>query len=89
MQGRPSGSRVLPDRFACLQRSEQLFPQPRDVGARVRAVLAHVWDDTESVDSEKRWVVVNDIKYLFHTWQKWDRQEARDFVHAAWPYVKL
>jgi len=40
---------------------------------RVRAVISHVWSDG--------------IKYLFHAWQKWDRADARSFVHAAWQYV--
>ncbi len=54
---------------------------------RVRAVLAHVWEDTEDAESEKRWYEVNGIKYLFHVWQSWDRDDARAFVHAAWQYV--
>ena len=56
--------------------------------ARLRSVLAHVWEDTEEAESEKRWMEVNGIKYLFHTHQKWSREEARSFVHAAWQYVK-
>ncbi len=56
--------------------------------ARVRSVLAHAWEDTEEAESEKRWMEVNGIKYLFHTHQKWSRDEARSFVHEAWQYVK-
>jgi len=55
--------------------------------SRVRAVISHAWSDTENVGCEKQWFEVNDIKYLFHTWQKWDRADARSFVHAAWQYV--
>lgn len=55
---------------------------------RTRAVLVHAWQDTEDLECEKRWFEVNDIKYLFHAWQKWDRSEARAFVKAAWQYVK-
>jgi hypothetical protein len=54
---------------------------------RVRAVLVHIWEDTEDVACEKRWVEANDVKFLFHSTQKWSRGEARDFVHAAWQYV--
>lgn len=57
-------------------------------GERTRAVLLHAWQDTEEAECEKRWMEVNDIKYLFHRWQKWDRIEARTFVKAAWQYVE-
>jgi hypothetical protein len=54
----------------------------------VRNVLGHVWQDTEADECEKRWLEVNGIKYLFFWAQKWTRQEARDFVLAAWRYVE-
>jgi hypothetical protein len=56
--------------------------------SRTRAVLLHIWEQTEDSSCEKQWVEVNGIKYLFHTRQKWTRDEARDFVRAAWQYVK-
>jgi hypothetical protein len=55
---------------------------------RVRAVLVHIWEDTEAVGCEARWLEVNEVKLLFHATQKWTREEARDFVHDAWQYVK-
>jgi hypothetical protein len=55
---------------------------------QVRNVLVHIWEDTEVEECEKRWFEVNRVKYLFHAWQKWDRDEARAFVHAAWQYVE-
>jgi hypothetical protein len=67
---------------------DHLLLTPRTWGGRVREVLAHVWGDTQSPESEKRWVEVNDIKYLFHLSQRWTREEARNFVLAAWPYVE-
>jgi hypothetical protein len=67
---------------------DHLFLGPSTLGGRTREVLAHVWEDTEDSESEKRWVEVNDIKYLFHPTQRWTRQEARNFVHAAWQYVE-
>lgn len=57
-------------------------------GERVRKVLFHVWDDTGKDGYAKRWMEVNDIKYLFHSHQKWTRDEARAFSRAAWQYVK-
>jgi hypothetical protein len=54
---------------------------------RVRSVLAHVWEDTKEPESEKRWLEVNKVKYLFHANQPWSREEARRFTHAAWQYV--
>jgi hypothetical protein len=56
-------------------------------GQHTRHVLGHIWHETETADCEKNWNEANDIKYLFHAWQKWDRDEARAFVHAAWQYV--
>jgi hypothetical protein len=53
----------------------------------VRAVLVHIWQDTEEPECEKRWFEVNGIKYLFHSTQKWTRDEARNFVYEAWQYV--
>ena len=67
---------------------DRCFLEPSSWDGRVRSVLVHVWEDTMHEECEKRWLEVNGIKYLFHTWQKWDRSEARDFVHAAWQYVK-
>jgi len=55
---------------------------------RVRAVLTHIWKDTESVECESRWFEVNGVKLLFHAAQKWTRQDARNFVLAAWQYVE-
>lgn len=56
-------------------------------GQRVREVLVHAWTDTEQAGAEQRWFEANNIKYLFHQQQKWTRDEARAFIHAAWQYV--
>jgi hypothetical protein len=55
---------------------------------RTRSVISHIWHDTEEASCERLWYEVNGIKFLFHTNQKWTRQEARSFAHAAWQYVK-
>lgn len=54
---------------------------------QVRSVLAHIWEDTKEPESEKRWLEVNGIKFLFHSYQRWTRDDARRFAHAAWQYV--
>lgn len=54
---------------------------------RVRKILFHVWDDTTKDGYAKRWVEVNDIKYLFHSHQKRTLEQARAFANAAWQYV--
>ena len=59
-----------------------------DWGARTRSALIHIWEDTEEAECEKRWMEVNDFKYLFHSYQKWNREQAREFVKAAWNHVK-
>jgi hypothetical protein len=35
-----------------------------------------------------KWVEVNGIKFLFHVTQPWTRQQAYEFVLAAWSYVE-
>jgi hypothetical protein len=53
----------------------------------MRSVVSHIWHDTEDLECEKRWYEVNDVKFLFHTRQKWTRDQARCFARAAWQYV--
>ena len=53
----------------------------------VRNVLVYVWENTEDIACEQTWTEANGIKFLFHPAQKWTRQQARDFVYAAWQYV--
>ena len=61
---------------------------PSTWGERMRSVVSHIWHDTEDLECEKRWYEVNDVKFLFHARQKWTRDQARSFAHAAWQYVK-
>ncbi|MGA8246388.1 MAG: hypothetical protein WB797_05735 [Nocardioides sp.] len=44
---------------------------------QVRGVLAHVWAATADPACESELVEINGIKYLFHAWQKWNREDAR------------
>jgi hypothetical protein len=61
---------------------------PDTWGARTRKVLVHAWEDTGEAESESRWYEVDGWKYLFGSHQRWTREEAREFIHCAWQYVK-
>ena len=59
---------------------------------RVKACLVHVWSELEGAEPDeesKRWLEVNQIKYLFHDSQKWTREDGRDFAGAAWKHLGL
>jgi len=57
----------------------------------VKGVIVHVWDqlqgDFEPNESSKRWLEVNECKYLFSPAQKWSRADGRNFAKAAWNYL--
>jgi hypothetical protein len=55
--------------------------------ADVRAVLAHLFNNTMRDDTCQEWTEVNELKYLFHWQQPWTRQQGFDFISAAWDYV--
>ena len=55
--------------------------------ARVQMVLEYLTTNTASSETCNRWCEVNDIKYLFHTGQKWTRVQAHMFVRRAWDFV--
>lgn len=60
--------------------------------ATVAGVLGHIWNSLEGPepdDSSKRWMEVNDVKWLFHSSQKWSRNDGRHFAKAAWNYLGL
>jgi hypothetical protein len=52
-----------------------------------QAVLVHLWSNTKDNETCKKWCEVNDIKYLFHSSQRWTRTQAHAFIDAAWSYV--
>ncbi len=56
--------------------------------AQMRSVLLYIWENTRDLECERDWMEVNGIKYLFCVAQKWTREDARAFVHAAWQYVE-
>ncbi len=56
----------------------------------VRGILVHIYEELEGpepTDEQSRWLEVNECKYLFHSAQKWTRQDGRDFAQAAWSYL--
>ena len=55
--------------------------------AIVRHLLADLWNRTREDDDCSEWGEVNELKYLFHLAQPWTRQEANEFLQAAWDYI--
>ncbi|NTV67069.1 MAG: nucleotidyltransferase [Chlorobaculum sp.] len=54
---------------------------------RLRGMLIHIWNDLQGEEpNEGRWLEVNDCFYLFHSNQKWSRDDGRSFAKAAWNY---
>lgn len=57
--------------------------------ADVRAALLHLWDKTRTQDTCNEWGEVNELKYLFRSSQPWTREQANDFLLAAWSYTGI
>ncbi|MFH0871922.1 MAG: nucleotidyltransferase [bacterium] len=53
----------------------------------VRWALAHLFNNTSADSGCTEWREVNKMKYLFRTGQPWTRQQAHEFISAAWDYV--
>ena len=53
----------------------------------MRAVIAHLYNETRTDDTCAQWGEVSGLKYLFHGAQPWTRQQANAFLYAAWNYV--
>lgn len=56
---------------------------------KVKAVLAHLWVSTKDDANDKELKEVNNIKFLFHSNQPWERHEANAFIVAAWCYIEV
>lgn len=53
----------------------------------LRDILIHIYNSLDGTEpSKNRWVEVNECFYLFHSAQKWNRQDGRVFAQAAWNY---
>ncbi|MEM7092630.1 MAG: nucleotidyltransferase [Actinomycetota bacterium] len=60
--------------------------------ARVKAALVHIFESLDGAEPEtesQRWTQVDGCKFLFHSGQKWTRQDGRDFAKAAWNHLGL
>lgn len=55
--------------------------------ALMRAVLANLFNRTQRDDQCSEWGEVSELKYLFRSMQPWTRQQAHDFLDAAWDYI--
>ncbi len=56
----------------------------------LREILIFIYHTLEGEEpNEERWVEVNGCFYLFHSQQKWTRQDGRAFAHAAWNYCEF
>lgn len=58
----------------------------------IKGVIGHIWEELqgdEPSDDDDRWLEVNECKYLFHSAQKWNRKDGREFAYAAWNYLEL
>ncbi len=53
----------------------------------VRNILAHTFNNTLNDEDCKEWGEVNELKYLFNPQQGWTRQQAHNFLSAAWDYL--
>lgn len=55
--------------------------------AIIRHLLADLWSRSREDDDCSEWVEVNELKYLFHLAQPWNRRDANEFLQAAWDYI--
>ena len=55
--------------------------------AIVRHLLADLWNRTRKDGDWSEWSEVNELKFLFRLAQPWTRQEANEFLQAAWDYI--
>jgi len=53
----------------------------------VKSSILYLWGMTEDFNKCKDWFEVNNIKYLFHSTQKWTFEEVNNFMVAAWHYI--
>lgn len=54
----------------------------------VENCISHIWHATKEDSNYNELLEINNIKYLFHTSQKWNRLQVHDFMYDAWNYIK-
>jgi hypothetical protein len=57
--------------------------------ADVRESLAHLFNNTIKDETCSEWGEVCELKYLFRGSQEWTREQAFNFIDAAWNYLGL
>lgn len=81
--------RELPSFFMeCLAYNcpDEIFSRPSWTD-RLRAMLLHIFRELQGEEpTSGRWLEVNECFFLFHSGQKWSREDGRDFAKAAWDY---
>ena len=53
----------------------------------LKAALTHLYNGTKTDAGCQEWGELSELKYLFTPNQKWTRQQANDFILAAWRHV--
>jgi len=53
----------------------------------VREILAYLFNNTIKDSDCSKWFEVNNIKYLFHSSQKWSSDSAHLFISNAWDHI--
>lgn len=86
--GIPQANNVASFLIECLvwNAADNLFGNPTltvDVEQILRSLIGLTADDT----SCGKWVELNQLKWLFHPTQPWTRQQAHNFLCAAWLYL--
>lgn len=87
-----SGIAVANDIASCLIES-LVWNVPNDqfenntYKADVRAVLAHIFNNTIKDEQCSEWGEVSELLYLFRPGKPWTREQAHSFISAAWDYI--
>jgi len=55
--------------------------------AMMRHLIADLWNRTRNEEDCKKWVEINQLKWLFDKSQPWTCQQANDFLQAVWNYI--
>lgn len=55
--------------------------------SEIRAVLAHLYNNTMSDEKCNEWGEVSELKYLFRSSQPWTRADAHKFISDSWDYI--
>ena len=56
-------------------------------GADLRYALIHLFDGTKTDEACREWGESNDLKYLFRPAEPWTREQAKQFIVAAWNHI--